>query len=385
MLNSINWYFWFTLFALILSAMSLIVAVETWKKLRYFMVLQASRKHSRQLIPSNRGGKVYVIYNPSKINNLEVLKTKISNMASQTGMEQPTWLSTEINDSGYSMALQAVSDKASLVITAGGDGTVRAVAAGLAGSNIPLALLPVGTGNLLARNLGLSITDLDEAVSVAFTGRNRQIDMGWLHIDDGVYDSSIEPDSSVLRRLMSPNTPDSEEFAFLIMAGIGFDGDMMSSVPNSMKKRFGWFAYVYSALKHLRRKRMGVCLKIGEKDKASHFRARSVLFANCGHLPGNIVLLPDAHIDDGWLELVVIDVKSRVFGWLGLAIKVVLQGVGIKSQMPEIVGKLDVSRTHRAGLVADDYYNVQVDGEYMGKAKQLSVRVQPDALIVRTV
>ncbi|QPK94074.1 NAD(+)/NADH kinase [Actinomyces sp. zg-332] len=381
----INWYFWFSLVSLIIAILALALAGETWRKLRYLLVVQQTSKHSHQLTPSNKGGSVYVIYNPSKKFDFQNLKTKISAIAANTGMEEPIWLATTREDSGYSMGLKAVEANAGVVITAGGDGTVRAVSSALSGSGIPMGILPVGTTNLLARNLRLPINNLDESIQIALTGRNRQIDIGWMKIINGEYSEGIVPDSTFLKELTGRDDIDSGESAFLIMAGIGFDGDIMASVEGKMKSRVGWFAYVFSGLKNLRRERMGANLTIGSTQESSEFLARSVLFANCGQLPHNILLLPDAQIDDGWLEIAVIDIKSKIFGWISLAIKVILQGIGIKTKIPKIVGKLDILRTHKAHLTTDKKYNVQIDGEYMGKAKELKVRIQSGALIVRTV
>lgn len=380
---AVNWQFWFTFLAIILALISIFFTFENWKTLRLFMMLQKRARHSRQLIPTTKGGIAHVIYNPTKNVDFRELKEKIAIVASQTGMQPPKWVPTTVEDSGYKMAINAVKEKASLVITAGGDGTVRAVAAGLCSSGIPMGVLPVGTTNLLYRNLGLPLNDLDEAISIALTGRNRQIDMGWMQIVDPENENVIS--NNTMTNAMSDSGQDPKEFAFLIMAGMGFDGDIMNNVPQEMKKSVGWFAYVWSALKNLRKDRINLKMSIGDNDNYSSFKARTVLFANCGYLPGNIALLPDARVDDGWLEIAIIDIKSRIMGWMSIAVKVILQSISIRTHIPKIMGRLEILRTHKAHLLADEYQNIQIDGEAMGKAKEVKIRVQSEALIVRTI
>jgi hypothetical protein len=92
---------------------------------------------------------------------------------------------------------------------------------GVAGSGIPLGVLPCGTGNLLARNLALPLS-LDEALTVALTGSDRRLDVGTAN-----------------------GRP------FVVMAGIGFDAEMLEGGSEELKKHMGWAAYVLSALRHL--------------------------------------------------------------------------------------------------------------------------------------
>src|SRR5690606_26721454 len=104
------------------------------------------------------------------------------------------------------------------------DGTVRAVAEGLRGSGVPLAVVPQGTGNLLARNLGMPLNDLEAAVRAAFVGVNRRIDLGVVTI--------TRPDHS------------EEEHVFLVLAGMGLDARAITTTRSSLKKHLGWLAYV---------------------------------------------------------------------------------------------------------------------------------------------
>ena len=92
-------------------------------------------------------------------------------------------IETSVDDVGKSVAAQALEAGVDLDIAAGGDGTVRAVVEAVRGSAVPVALLPSGTGNLLARNLHLTLDDLTHSVHTAFTGVDRRIDLGVIDIE----------------------------------------------------------------------------------------------------------------------------------------------------------------------------------------------------------
>ncbi|MDN5727127.1 MAG: NAD(+)/NADH kinase, partial [Propionibacteriales bacterium] len=108
-----------------------------------------------------RPRRAAMVYNPVKV-DLEVLQAAVEAAEATSGYEPTIWLETSKEDPGTSMASDAVDQGATVVLAAGGDGTVRAVAEGLRGTDVPLALLPSGTGNLLARNLELTLDSIDE-------------------------------------------------------------------------------------------------------------------------------------------------------------------------------------------------------------------------------
>ena len=124
------------------------------------------------------------------------------------------------------MTRKAVSEHVDLVVGAGGDGTVRIVADGLAGTGIPMGLVPAGTANLLAHNFGLS-TDETAAIEVAFDGHTRTIDLIKVAVDD-----------------QAP-----EHFA--VLAGIGVDAMIMDETDPQLKDKVGSAAYFLAAGKAL--------------------------------------------------------------------------------------------------------------------------------------
>ena len=121
---------------------------------------------------------------------------------------------------------RAAVSGADLVMVCGGDGTVREVCAELAGTGIPVGIVPAGTGNLLARNLGIPLY-IRSAVDIALNGQDRAIDM-------------VEVGGDAI-----------EDTHFMVMAGMGFDAAIMEGVNEDIKKKIGWVAYVISGLKSL--------------------------------------------------------------------------------------------------------------------------------------
>ena len=163
-----------------------------------------------------------VVINPAKFTDLDAQRETVCAALASAGSPDPLWLETTVSDPGCGQAREAVREGVDVVFACGGDGTVRAVAEGLADSDVRLAILPAGTGNLLVANLDLP-SDVDDAVALATAGGRRRIDLGEL---DG--------------------------HPFAVMAGMGFDAAMMESTSEPLKKRLGWPAYVIGGLRRLR-------------------------------------------------------------------------------------------------------------------------------------
>src|SRR5919205_3322257 len=130
---------------------------------------------------STRTKTAAVVYNPIKV-DLPTLRASVDAAAAAAGWAGSRWYETSEEDPGTGQTRQAVEDGADVVLAAGGDGTVRAVAEGLRDSGVPIALLPSGTGNLLARNLNLTLGNLEDSVATAFEGTDREIDLGVVEV-----------------------------------------------------------------------------------------------------------------------------------------------------------------------------------------------------------
>ena len=218
-----------------------------------------------------RGSEVVVVVNPTKVALADV-RDVLRDAAAAAGLEPPKLVETTEEDPGFGQTREAVRDGAGLVCVLGGDGTVRAVAQELVGTGVALGLLPGGTGNLLARNLGLPVDSLADAAASAFSGRDRTIDVGWLVLD---------PDES--QRAGDLRTGADNVHCFTVMAGVGFDAQIMNDAPEGVKDKAGWAAYVASGGKHLTDDPFALDLVVDGRTAAAG-QVRTVVVGNCGEL-----------------------------------------------------------------------------------------------------
>ena len=226
-----------------------------------------------------------MIYNPLKVDIL-ALETVVASAAKEAGWHRTLWFATTVDDAGQLLVAEAIAQGATMVMAAGGDGTVRAVAEGLRDTGVTMALLPSCTGNLLARNLDIHFTNLAETVALAFNGVDRKIDLGL---------------ASIVRE-----NGDSEEHVFLVMAGLGLDAKMIAKTNTKLKKAVGWLAYVDAIGRSLPEvKPVKLTVSIDSEPPRS-VNVHTIIIGNCGKLPGGILLLPDAKPDDGVLDFVAL-------------------------------------------------------------------------------
>ena len=320
-----------------------------------------------------KGELVAFVANPSKP-DVARLRAAIERRRAERNLPEPIWYETTVADPGVGQARKAVAEGADLVIAIGGDGTIRAVAEGLVGTGIPMGLMPLGTGNLLARNLDLPLGDPLAAMQIALDGRDRTIDVGWLKV--------IRWESEVDGEIADADRDAPRDHLFLVIAGLGFDAAMVADTDEQLKRRVGWIAYFVSGFKHLHGRRTRIHLRLDDSPMESA-RLRSLLIGNCGKLPGGITLLPDAVLDDGWLDIAAIDTRAGIAGWAQLWGEVMMQGVGVRNDLPAKIGRIDHTRAQEVRLVVQGGEHVQVDGDIVGRVSELSARVDPGALVVR--
>lgn len=310
-----------------------------------------------------------VVYNPIKV-DLEALKASVDGAAAEAGWGESRWYETSEEDPGTGQAVQAADEGAEVVLAAGGDGTIRAVAEGLRGRDVPLTLLPSGTGNLLARNMKLTLDRLDDSVRTAFTGTDRRIDLGVVDLE--------RPDGK------------RETHAFLVMAGLGLDAAMIENTDPELKKKVGWLAYVGGIARSLGGKNyIRLRFKVDE-EPARNLRVNTMLIGNCGLLTGNILLLPDAVVDDGVFDIVALRPEG-FFGWIQIIVKVVWEnGVLRRSRLgrkilenTKEVRTLRYLRGKQIVIRPDDARPVQLDGDTFGSVVRLRARVENLALAIR--
>ena len=283
-----------------------------------------------------------VVIHPGKHDDVDGFRAAVGKAMSDLGWAEPLWLETRADDTGERLAREAVRSGVDLVLASGGDGTITACVSGVAGSGVPLGVLPCGTGNLLARNLGLPLS-LDEALAVALTGSDRRLDVG-----------------------AANGRP------FVVMAGIGFDAEMLDGADERLKSRVGWAAYVLSALRHLRERPVRMALRTDGGPPQRRW-ASGVIIGNVGSLQGNVRLLPDAVPDDGVLDVAVL-AASGWTRWLWLAADVLLR---------RKTGRVAHLTCRELVVQAGRARPWEVDGEVAGTTRQLRVTLEPGCLLAR--
>ncbi len=290
---------------------------------------------------------VFVVVNPTKVPDWELLRKHVDGVARGHGWGRPRWLETTEADPGLAAARQAVAAGADLVVAAGGDGTVRSVAQALAGGRAALAVLPTGTGNLLARNLNIPL-DVADALEVAFDGFPSPLDLVEVRADGGAPEASV------------------------VMAGMGVDAVIMSETNPDLKRAVGPAAYAISAVGALSRPLFGLKVSLGDGGPIRR-TVGLALIANVGQLQGGVHLMPDARPDDGRFDVLLVQAHGPA-GWANLAGRLVT-GAAPATGLERWQGT-------RAVFEAEEPIAYQIDGDTAGTCRRLEAVVKPGALSV---
>jgi diacylglycerol kinase (ATP) len=308
-----------------------------------------------------------VVFNPTKIDSLALHET-VAIEQEAAGFADTLWFETSVDDAGQDAARQAVEQGASIILAAGGDGTVRAVAEGMWESDAALALLPAGTGNLLARNLHLTLGDVTHSIHTAFAGMDRSIDLGMIDIDrQGV---------------------EATRHAFVVMAGLGLDAQMLANTDGELKKRIGWLAYVRAITAALRDQNQLTMRYSIDSAQTRSLKAHTLIVGNCGALPANIVLLPDAAIDDGLFDILLLRPQGAI-GWVQIFIKVlwengVLRRTGLQEKLNlNEVEALRYVTGSSVRIELETAHPIELDGDHFGEATGFTAWVEAGRLRVR--
>ncbi len=287
-----------------------------------------------------------IVVNPTKIPDWAAFRRHVEVDCREYGWT-PMFLETTPDDPGRGMTRAAVKAKVDLVMVAGGDGTVRVVCSELAGTGVPLGLLPSGTGNLLARNLGIPL-DESEALRVILQGRKDLIDLIEVVIDDA------EPEH------------------IAVMAGIGLDARIMSGTDEGLKKVIGPAAYVVAAGDAANLPSFDVSIVMDEGEPLQR-HAGLVMVGNVGQLQGNVQLLPDAQFDDGLLDLLVASPTSWA-DWVRITTSLLLP-------VPE-ASEIDRAQGRRVLIESSEPVEYQLDGDAAGECRRMAATVVPQTLAV---
>lgn len=262
----------------------------------------------------------------------------------EAGIPAGQILLTTPHQTGAGLARRAMEAGAHRVMVAGGDGTVRVVAGVLAGTDVALGIIPTGTANLAARNLAVP-RRREAALEVALRGRPRAVDIGWASLDGG----DAQP--------------------FLMVTGMGNDAVAVAATGDRLKRVAGWWSYFGAGASLLRSPGAAMAVD-GDEPEATW----SILVANNGRLPLRAAIAPGARPDDGLLHALQVRLASP-WQWRHVA------SAGLRRRD----GPPDVLR-RRVGtaftISAAEPQPVQLDGDALGEARQVQLRVQPRALHV---
>ena len=294
-----------------------------------------------------------VIFNPTKFADPEGFKRRVRDgLGSRPDGDGTRWTlrfyETAIDDAGHGMTRQALADGATLLVAAGGDGTVRTVCGEASGTGVPVGLIPSGTSNLLARNLRLPLQD-GPAMDAIMAGRSRLLDLATVSGDD------LETDS------------------FVVMAGIGLDGAIMAEVPRRLKKVLGLSAYVVTGARHLLDRAVPVAVTI-DGGEILHRDARTVIVGNVGSVQV-LNLLPDARPDDGLLNVIIVAPRRN------RALPRVFWRIVRRSRVSDDEIVYRTARTVRIEAAED--MPRQLDGDAVAPGRRLEITVRPGVLRVR--
>src|SRR5215204_1046707 len=258
------------------------------------------------------------------------------------GVENPLWYEVPKAKKATEQVQRALDEGAERVFAWGGDGTVRRCIDALAGSDASLAVLPAGTANLFATNLGIP-EDIERAVAIGLRGDRRRLDVGRF-----------------------------EQERFAVMAGAGFDAAMIRDADD-LKARVGRAAYLWSGTRNLRGESFEAEITV---DGAEWYEgtATCILLGNLGDIFGGVDLFPDARPDDGVLELGIVTAEGLV-QWTRTLTRTAL---GDPNRSPFV-------RTTKASSVKvalDRKVRYELDGGGRSKVKSFNVKVEERALSV---
>lgn len=253
----------------------------------------------------------------------------------------PLWHEVDKSRKAPKAVRRCLEEGADLILVWGGDGMVQRVVDTVAGSGVTLGIIPAGTANLLANNLGVPI-DLEGALDVALNGARRDLDVGVINGE-----------------------------RFTVMAGAGLDADMIKSADGKLKDRLGRLAYVYTGLRAAGEDAVKVKVDV-DGERWFKGKAGCVLFGSMGTLTGGLVAFPDADPTDGLLEVGVVTADTRL-EWARVMGRLATKSAERSSLTRSTRGRKVVVRFTKPTAY-------ELDGGERPKTRRLKVRVEHEAV-----
>lgn len=268
---------------------------------------------------------------------------ELRRLLSEENIKELLWYEVPKSKKAPAKVRKALKRGADLVFVWGGDGMVQRCADALVGSAATIAIVPAGTANLFAHNLGIP-EDLAEAVQIGFHGRRRALDLGRIN---------------------------GEHFA--VLAGVGFDADMIRGADGGLKRRLGRAAYLWTAARSLGKTPTQAKIKV---DGAPWFDgdATCVLLGNLGTVLGGVQVFDGASPDDGWLDVGVSTAEGAV-QWARVLGQI---GAGQADHSPFV----RITRAKRISIKLSAPIAYELDGGDRPETKRIKARVVPAAITV---
>ncbi len=287
-----------------------------------------------------------IILNPvSGPGNEKDRKKTIQSIAKENGWDGELQTTT-IQNTATDIASQAIKKGVTHLIVCGGDGTIMEVVGACVNKNITVGIVPLGTGNLFAQNVRIPL-DTTKSMKIALHGKPLKIDIGRAN---AIY--------------------------FAILAGIGFDAEMIKGANRQLKNRIGVLAYLYSALRSLLRSSTIYKLQVDE-NKPIIVRAKTILAANLGKIQGGYYLVPQTSATNGRLSIGIIQAKNWYY-WISLLRHTVSGNINKSPHYTFLKGKKIVIS------VIGRKKAFECDGNIFPPTKQLTIEILPRALTILT-
>lgn len=302
-----------------------------------------------------------VVFNPLRIWGTR-LDRALGRAEARAGWATSVRIPTAPDESAAALRARILAEPADVVVAAGGDGTVSVVAEAIADLDVPLAVWPVGSTNLFARNLGLSIRRPDAGLHAAFGAHEHRV-------DTGLVTYRLESGAEHQRR-------------FLVLAGFGVDAQMVVHTSNEAKTRLRWFAYVRGLARGLyTRHRFAAAFRLDD-GAWQRDRLHSFAIAGGGSLPAGLTFLPDARLTDGECDLLLLRPNGTRDWWQLASWFARVNSVGLRPGRTD-PGGMRRERARSVLLRLEQGQDFEIDGELLGKVIAVDAVVQPGALRVR--
>ena len=270
---------------------------------------------------------------------LKELRTTLAS----AGYADPIWYEVKKSNRARKAIRKALHQGVELLFIWGGDGMVQQCIDALQGHDVALAILPAGTGNLFATDLGIP-KDIAKAVEIGLKGKRRKLDVGVVNGE-----------------------------RFVVMTGTGFDATMIADTSRRAKQEIGRLAYVRSSVKAMQAKSVGMSIRV---DGSMWFKGKAscVLIGNIGKATGGIQVFEDASPADGVLNVGVVTSKN-VWEWAQVFLRIATDTKGTSPLLQRATARKITVRLQRKR-------RYEVDGGVRPATKKLKIRIRAKAITV---